>query len=149
MKELAVLLERKNQCLRSMHQITQEVYGKLISNEPLETYENGEFVELRKLQEIRNGLIETMTRLDKEISQLLSKAKELPNLTTLEAEKNQLIRSILSLDQSLYSELEKLKSKVVQQLNSVQSGRKTISAYKSPQQEIELAEGGAVLDQEV
>ncbi|MGE4232242.1 MAG: hypothetical protein AB7F43_02835 [Bacteriovoracia bacterium] len=144
-----MLLERKNQCLRSMHQITQEVYGKLISNEPLETYENGEFVELRKLQEIRNGLIETMTRLDKEISQLLSKAKELPNLTTLEAEKNQLIRSILSLDQSLYSELEKLKSKVVQQLNSVQSGRKTISAYKSPQQEIELAEGGAVLDQEV
>lgn len=152
MEVIIQILERKNLCLRNFHRLC-EVFLDDISKNKSEG--------LEEFQRKRQGLVSVLEELEKESSKILENYNSNPELfesmaTTDSKEKisrliktkDATIRSIVDLDLQILSHIDRLKNETIQKLNSLQSSRKTLAAYKSPLETIEKAENAGGVDRE-
>lgn len=149
---LIELLERKNLCYRSFYKLCGEFLDEIARDDT---------TNLDQFQKHRQSLINILEQLEFEIMHWLDRFnKNRAALDTLMTEgvkklvgdllkqKDSLIKSILDLDLQVLSHIDRIKSETIQKLQAVQSGRKTIGAYRSPLDSVDLAEGAnKVLDQ--
>lgn len=131
-------MERKNLCLRSFHQLCGEFLDQIAKNN-IEVLDD--------FQRKRNSLIKVMTNLENDINSGLTRLAEQKKtmcveekIASLLTEKEARIRSILDLDNQIINHIHRLKGETIQKLQSVQMGKKTITAYKSPLEQIEASE---------
>ena len=137
MKELIELLERKNLCFRSFHKLCSDY---------VEEISQGDTSSLEDFQRKRQSLINVLEQLEKGVAQWLDsfdgaaedRMKE--QIARLMSEKDSIVRSILDLDLVILGHIDRVKDETIRKLQSVQSGRKTIGAYKSPMESIETIE---------
>ncbi len=151
MELLIELLERKNLCFRNFHKVCSDF---------LDEISKGNADGLDAFQKTRQGLLHVLETVDGELSQHLrtledrgaldhpsSKLRTQVNFYVRERES--VVQSILDLDLQILSHIDKLKSETIQKLQSLQSGKKTISAYRSPLEQIERAEEPKSVNREV
>ncbi len=135
-------MERKNLCLRSFHGLCG-VFLDQIAKDKIDALED--------FQRKRQSIIKVMELLESEI---VAKIGQKPyesilanggpsvreKIAALLAEKDSLIKAILDLDAAIVENINRLKGDTLQKLQSVQIGKKTISAYKSPLDRVEATE---------
>lgn len=109
--------------------------------------QQGDISQIDTFQRRRQGLIQAMEKIEVEAKQHTASESMRSAVDTLCIEKNDLVRRILDLDQMIMTQIDRIKDDTIQKLQSLQSGRKTIGAYKSPLESIEQAENKK-LDQE-
>jgi hypothetical protein len=146
MEELIHYLERKNLCFRSFFQICNDFYDEIAA---------GKIENLGTFQARREGLLSVLEQLEVKIQE---KLKENQNINFNETnkvkmeylvnEKDGLLKQILDLDQKILHHINRLKDDTLQKLQSVQMGKKTIGAYRSPAEKVNQIEGEKRVDQE-
>lgn len=149
---LLELLDRKNLCFRSFHKLCSEFLDEIAK---------GETQSLEEFQKRRQGLIKVLEQLEFEITHWLDGFKETPDLldaiitdraktrmNQLLRDKDGIVRSILDLDLQILGHIDRIKDDTIQKLQSLQSGRKTIGAYRSPMESVEAAELSKAMDRE-
>ncbi len=153
MQELVALLSRKCQCYKSFYRIC---------NDFLDEVSRGDINNLNRFQNQRTGLLTVLENIEEEIQTFLKQFDDSPGsfdllmtseiktqIQYLTREKDSLIQAILELDKQILKHIDRLKSDTIQKLQSVQSGKKTIGAYRSPVESVERAEGKSLVDKEV
>jgi hypothetical protein len=151
-EDLFGLLERKNLCFRSFHKLCSGFLDEIA---------RGEISGLEAFQRRRQALINGLEELEKEIASQLASFIDDPakldarlgpdgkeRIATLSREKEAVVKSILDLDSAILGHIDRIRNETVQKLQNLQSGRKTISAYRSPLETVESAEAKKILDQE-
>ncbi len=103
-------------CYQNLWKITSDFLTVL----PTASYEN-----IETFQKQREGLIKVLVHLKAELP-VAAISDE------VEFQKKALLKSIIEMDTQVLAKLESLKTDTVLKLQSVQEGRKTISAYRSP-----------------
>ncbi|MBI3557337.1 MAG: hypothetical protein HY074_13820 [Deltaproteobacteria bacterium] len=147
MQQLIGLLERKNLCFRSFNKLCQDF---------LDDIAKGEAGNLEVFQKRRKGLISVLEQLEFEVSNFLNGMvpdAEIPRevrtkVDLLLREKDSIVKSILDLDLQILAYIDRMKDETIQKLQSLQSGRRTVGAYRSPMDTVEAAEGTKILDHE-
>lgn len=152
MEVLINLLERKNLCFRSFHKLCHEFLDEITA---------GETTNLEKFQKRRQGLIKVLEQLEFEVTHFLNALG--PDTDSVERvvptevkeriggllnEKDGIVRSIVDLDLQILSHIDRIKDDTIRKLQSLQAGRKTIGAYRSPLESIEIAENKKLQDRE-
>ena len=150
MYELFSLLERKNLCFKSFHKLCHDFLEE-ISQENVEN--------LTTFQQNRQSLISVLESLEKDVKIYLSEtgldveatkqkvsSEDRQKLSALLQEKDSLVHNILDLDLQILKHIDQIKNDTIQKLQSIQKGRKTVSAYKSPLQQVEKAENTKYFD---
>ena len=152
MDQIITLLERKNLCYKSFYRLCVDF---------IEEIAKGETTNLEKFQKRRGGLIRVLEQLELEVKQLLASydcnPEALNDLATdamkarlnlLLKEKDSIVKSILDIDLQILAHIDRIKDDTIQRLQSLQSGKRTIGAYKSPVERIESAENRKIMDRE-
>lgn len=153
MQELIALLGRKCQCYKSFYRIC---------NDFLDEISKGDLTNLSKFQNQRSGLLTVLENLESDTQNFLKQFDDSPGafdvlLTSenktqiqyLTREKDSLIQAILELDKQILKHIDRQKSDTIHKLQSVQSGKRTLGAYRSPVDSVERAEGKTLVDKEV
>ncbi len=153
MQELIALLGRKCQCYKSFYRIC---------NDFLDEISLGDLNNLSRFQNQRSGLLNVLEHLELDIQNFLKQFDESPGsfdalLTSehktqiqyLTREKDSLIQAILELDKQILSHIDRQKNDTIQKLQSVQTGKKSVGAYRSSIDSVERAEGKGRVDKEV
>lgn len=147
MQRLINLLERKNLCFRSFHGLC---------NDFLDEIARGDTRNLEEFQRKRESLIKVLEQLEFEVNHCLH---EIPTdapiprevrtkIELLLREKDGRVKSILDLDLQILAHIDRIKDETIRKLQSVQAGRKTVGAYRSPAEAIEAVEGSRIVDRE-
>jgi hypothetical protein len=146
MERILNLIERKNLCFRSFYRLCEEFIDEISA---------GNTERLEDFQRKRQGLINVLDQLEQEVREALAATDNIePNaaaktrLSQLLSEKDGLVRSILDLDLRILAHVDRIKDETIRKLQSLQTSRKTISAYKSPLGTVETAELKKALDRE-
>ncbi len=142
MEHLKTLLEGRNLCLRNLLKISELFLTEIAT---------GNIENLEKFQIQRKKLIRVTQNLDADIS---TAAGTHPNLDNLDHEeikaflrqKNSLLQSVIDLDTEILNYIRQIKEDTLRNLQALHGQRKTLSAYKSPQNQIETAEGNTNLN---
>lgn len=133
------LFERQILCLTSLLKISKQFMGRTETN-------NLEAVAEFKKQ--RQGLIHVLSQLDIEINKLnLQSQMKLPEVQKMLEQKRSLLKEILDCDSKILQNIASEKTDVIQKLGQVQSGKRTLSAYKSPSHSHRIGSQG-LLDKE-
>jgi len=77
---------------------------------------------------------------------LSSQARE--QISHLIKTKDSIIKAIVDLDLQILTHIDQLKNETIQKLNSLQSSRRTLTAYRSPLEKVEQAENSGIIDKE-
>lgn len=141
MKLLFDLLERKNLVFRSFHSLCSSFLDQIAK---------GDTSSLEQFQTRRQSLLHVVGQIEQEITTHILDLKSSnikdealitdPNKTILNRymlEKDSLIQSILDLDREILRKIDQIKENTIQKLQSIQVGRKTLGAYKSPMENLE------------
>lgn len=151
LKSLIEVLERKNLCFRSFNKLCLDFIDEIA---------RGDVNRLEDFQRRRESLIKVLDQLEREQTERLGRlgdpAKLDPNTTQharqkidqLHRERAGLVQSILALDKQILAHIDRIKQETIQKIQSLNTGRKTISAYKSPIDSVEQAEKAKSLDRE-
>lgn len=149
METLIRLLERKNLCFRNFNKLCLDFIDEIT---------RGDMTNLEQFQRRRQGLINVLEKLEIEIGQCLdalrtdpaqSLAPHVKNvINQLFRERESFVRSILDLDLRILTQIDRIKDETIQKLQSLQVGRKSIGAYRSPIEAVETAERNKSLDRE-
>lgn len=134
MEAVITILERKNLCFKNFHKLCSDFVDEIAK---------GETQNLEQFQRRRQALIHVLEQLEED---LIEKLKTIPTQTasvektqieTLLKEKDSILNSILSLDAQILSHIDRVKDETIKKLQALQSGRKTIGAYRSPMTSID------------
>lgn len=141
MDEVIELLKRKTTCLQSFYHLCQKFLLEI---------EAGSIKNLNTFRKQRHGLIHLMKNLDIKIKPLiveknLDSNQLAPHINT----KDILIKNINELDEKILNHIINHRSVIIQKLQSLQFGKKTILAYRSPQHAAPNASRLKILDTEV
>lgn len=149
---LIELLERKNLCFRSFHKLCESFLDEIAK---------GEVENLESFQKKRQGLINVLEQLEFEVTHWLDSYKSAPEMldgvmtdkiknrvNQLLKDKDLAVRAIIDLDLQILGHIDRIKDQTIQKLQSVQNGRRTVGAYRSPLESVEIAESKKSLDQE-
>lgn len=149
---LLELMERKNLCFRSFYKLCEGFIDEIAK---------GETQNLEEFQRRRQGLIKVLEQLEFEITHWLEGFKDTPDLLDalitsesrtkmnyLLRDKDVIVKSILDLDLQILGHIDRIKDDTIKKLQSLQTGRKTIGAYRSPMEAVEAAELAKTLDRE-
>jgi hypothetical protein len=152
MEHIIILLERKNLCYRNFYKLCIDFIDEIA---------RGDTTNLELFQRQRGSLIKVLEQLETEINVLLqdynSRPEELEafmspttkdRITLLFKEKDGVVKSIIDIDLQILSHIDRIKDETIQRLQAIQSGKKTISAYKSPTERVEAAENQKYTDRE-
>ncbi|MEW6057367.1 MAG: flagellar export chaperone FlgN [Bdellovibrionota bacterium] len=143
MPNIVELLERKNVCFRNFYKLCEYF---------LEEIAQGETKNLEDFQRRRQKLIKVIEELESKISLWIAESGADENLkesysdetrskiSQLLDQKDSLVHSILNIDLQILGHIDRLKSQTIQRLQEIQTGRKTINAYRSPLDSVETAE---------
>jgi hypothetical protein len=116
----------------------------------------GETTNLEEFQRRRASLINVLEQLELEVKTILNglgasyepPAPVRAKIAELFREKDGLVRAILDLDLQILGHIDRIKSETIRKLQSLQVGRRSVGAYKSPMDAVEAAEGTKIVDQE-
>ncbi len=147
MQMLIGLLERKNLCFKSFHKLCHDFLDEIAK---------GDTANLELFQKRRQGLLTVVEQLEFEVTSFLNAmipGAEIPRdvrtkVDLLLREKDSIVKSILDLDLQILAYIDRMKDETIQKLQSLQSGRRTVGAYRSPIDNVEAAEGIKILDHE-
>lgn len=150
MELLINLLERKNLCFKSFYTICGDFLDEIAK---------GDSTNLERFQARRQGLLNVLEQLEFEITHYLASFDAEPGLldalmtgevrtkvNMLFREKDALVKEILDLDLQILQHIDRIKNDTIQKLQSVQTGRRTLGAYRSPIEKVESAEGAKIVD---
>lgn len=140
MELLINLLERKNLCFRSFNKLCLDFLDEIA---------RGETAQLDEFQRKRDSLIKVLEQLEFEVNHCLKDigSEYVPPLETKQrierilAEKEGHVKSILDLDLQILGHIDRIKDDTIKKLQALQSGRRTMSAYRSPMDSVEAADG--------
>ena len=151
MTQLLALLERKNLCFRSFNKLCFDFIDEIA---------RGDTSNLERFQKRRQSLIDVLDVIEGEVNQCLAGVTDAAQFdVTLDSytknrirdlfqERDALVKSILDFDLRILGHIDRIKDETIQKLQSLQSGRKSIGAYKSPMEVVESAERNKALDRE-
>ncbi|MBI3544850.1 MAG: hypothetical protein HY075_16380 [Deltaproteobacteria bacterium] len=147
METILGLLERKNLCFRSFNKLCFDFLAEIAK---------GETRGLEEFQRKRESLIKVLEQLEFEVNHCLREMGTDPAIAREERsrvegflrEKDALVKSIVDLDLQILAHIDRIKDETIHKLQSLQSGRKTVNAYRSPLDSVEAAEGTKILDHE-
>jgi hypothetical protein len=150
MQNLIELLERKNLCFKNFYDSC---------NQFLDECSNDNLQNLEAFQTKRQALLNVIDKIDAEIDSYLKPFKNNQSLFNalctseiktkiqyLEREKKGLITAIIELDKQILEKIKTLKEETIKKLHAIQSSKRTLSAYKSPIDNIETEEGIKIID---
>lgn len=148
LETLLKLLERKNFCFRSFHKLCLDFVDRIAA---------GDTSGLEEFQRKREGIIRVLEQIEKDTTLCLDAlGREAENKKSPGAqitpdakrgielsfrEREGLVRSILDLDLQILGHIDRIKDDTIRKLQSVQTSRRTVSAYRSPLDSVENAEG--------
>lgn len=139
------LLQRNILCLRSLAKLDDELLVALKQNEPNS---------LSELQKRRTGLFNTIHQIEQTIAnhfdywRINASQQQYEQYKLLLKTKAATLRSVIDLDAQVIEQINKLRTETVQKLQAIQAGRKTVGAYRSKIESVELAEQNKTLDRE-
>ena len=152
MEVLIEILERKNLCLRNFHRLCEAF---------LEEISKGKADSLEEFQRKRQSLVNVLEDLEQESNKILGGYNSNPELfesmlssqareqiSHLIKTKDSIIKAIVDLDLQILTHIYQLKNETIQKLNSLQSSRRTLTAYRSPLEKVEQAENSGIIDKE-
>jgi hypothetical protein len=152
MQEFVQLLERKNLCFRNFYKLCEKF---------VEEIKKGDATNLELFQIQRQGLINVLEKIEADVMVYLQSHQENPALLDslftdeiktqvqqLLREKDGLLNEIILIDTIILRDVDALKKDTIQKLHTIQTGRKTIQAYRSPLSQVESAVGPKLVDRE-
>lgn len=139
MELLARLLERRALCLRSMVEISSRYLTEL---------RIGDTEGTQRFNESRKRVFEVVRKLDAEIHPLLPQAQA-ERAHDLLCRQKEWTDKLRALDASITGEITKIKAEIIGNLQQLGSGRRVISAYRSPESRLETESSGGKLDEEI
>lgn len=141
------LLERKNLCFQSFHKLCDEFLDEIA---------RGDTNNLEEFQRKRESLIKVLEQLEIEVNHRLNTIPvdaQIPRdvrskIELLLRSKDSRVKAILDLDLQILAHIDRIKDETIQKLQSLQAGRRTVVAYRSPMEAVDTAAGNKIVDRQ-